>query len=824
MRRSRTYADTPAAPFHAATSGSPEPQWGVDDHHHHHHNDHHRIETHREQSSSLLHGLASFLSMSDVAVATSPADSWAVGVEWEGSFSASGWSIPTPLTPALVALSPGATPQLLTGGGLLDRSSFCGSDEDGKEEDAYMQKVLNERRRKWAAEKITSAVFSHPRSLRSFCWEAFRAARDIRTMQQQQQEEELLYIAANVVDDDDPETLVEPPKRQRKRRRSEQHRLIPRFHIGRFLSSIIFHNIPLSVTLNLLEALGGTTLDTGGATLTITVACVQFTASTTGRAARILFDTVTQVFTNPFQILEAIVSLQFNAMGKTSEVLVSGIQSVATGMGSASSSALYRLSATVQKSSSNTALSSGQYGSHHHHLRKNTNSNLPGEIIQKNAVLNQKLLQKLAVINDAALVVDYREWEDENNGLTRRALSRTRRMMHYSVSLRSFVATVAVPNTVPQNNDMMGADGTVTPPMAISQSQRRETSASSPASSETTADDYSPFMCTPQSFPPTPHSRQVVIDQRSQLSDDVVFLARDRLRVHDGLASADERTRARSMALENGKRLAIFASDDLGIELSCGRHIATKVGNMYYASAKSMVPVLRNCYVYTEFTVLPRPGIPLKAAVASLTIGVSTQEMPPNTLVGAWQGSVGLSTTGQILLAGQWCSPVDPAMCAFGVGATVGCLVYLDDDSAFETWEGRMVKSAITFNVNGAVVSPPAPSSFSTTAVPSMIPGRHGNFFGAPSMDHRISPIQHPGLSVMPTATLTLLVPSAEDLYPTVTMQSSATSVVSRFSSEDIVAQKREQIGAPPEVNIYAIDGSIVTLEEDFMSNDDPDR
>jgi hypothetical protein len=297
------------------------------------------------------------------------------------------------------------------------------------------------------------------------------------------------------------------------------------------------------------------------------------------------------------------------------------------------------------------------------------------------------------------------------------------------------------------------------------------------------------------------------------------------LRVHDGLASHDERTRARSMALENGKRLAIFASDDVGIELSCGRHIATKVGNMYYASARSMVPVLRNCYVYTEFTVLPRPGIPLKAAVASISIGVSTQEMPPNTLVGAWQGSVGLSTLGQILLAGQWCSPENPAMCAFGMGATVGVLVYLDDDSAFETWEGRMVKSAITFNVNGAIVSPPVYSSLSTPGLAStMIPGRQGNFFCAPSSSlvHRVSPVQHPDHSaLLPTATLTLLVPSAEDLYPTVTMQSSATSVVSRFSSEDIVAQRREQIGAPPEVTIYAIDGSIVALEEDFTTSDE---
>lgn len=713
------------------------------------------------EESNLVHSLASFMSLSDAAA--SPADSWAVGVELDGSASSS-WSIQTPITPALVAISPGATPEAA----------------NVIVEDESMQQVLHDRRRRWAQEKITNAVFCHPRSLRSYCWEAFRAAQALH------------HVA--------PETDVEPTNKPRKRRRSRT-----KLHIGRMVSAVVFHNIPLSVTLNVLEALGGTTLGTGGATLTVTVASVQLAASTTGRAARLLFDTVTHVCTNPFQVLEAIISLQFNAMGKTSEVLVSGIQSVATGVGSASSSALYRLSATVNMSSS-TSLAG--------HARKSTN-NLPGEIKQ-NTVLNKKLLKKLAAINDAALVVDYREREDDACGLTRHAVSRTRRMMHYSVSLRPFVATISLTNSPPQQQQHQ--DGYMSPSMASSEQMYRE---SSSPSSDT--DNYSPFMCTPQSFPPTPHSRQVVIDQRSQLSDDVVFLARDRLRVHDGLASADERTRARSMALENGKRLAIFASDDLGIELSCGRHIATKVGNMYYASARSMVPVLRNCFVYTEFTLLPRPGIPLKAAIASLSIGVSTQEMPPNTLVGAWQGSVGLSTTGQILLAGQWCSPADPAMCAFGVGATVGCLVYLDDDSAFETWEGRMVKSAITFNVNGAIVSPPVPSSLPTTGMPSMIPGRPGHFFGAPSMDHRVSPIQHSAFAGQPAATVTLLVPSAEDLFPTVTMQSSATSVVSRFSSEDVVAQRREQIGAPAEATIYAIDGSIVSLEDDFTTSDESD-
>lgn len=327
-------------------------------------------------------------------------------------------------------------------------------------------------------------------------------------------------------------------------------------------------------------------------------------------------------------------------------------------------------------------------------------------------------------------------------------------------------------------------------------------------------------MCTPQSFPPTPHSRQMVIAQRSQLSDDVVFLARDRLRVHDGLGSENPRTRERSQALEEAKRLAIFACDkDSGIELTCGKHIATKGGDMYYASARSMVAVLRNCFVYFEFTVLPRLGSP---TMATLAIGLSTEEMPPNTLVGAWQSSVGLCTTGQILMAGQWCSPADPAKFSYGIGSTVGCLVCMDDDKAYETWDGVMIKASIRLNVNGVMVSPPV-STLPMSGVPGSLPMSSsvlpvGGFIGRSNSTSTTGGNQ-PGRLDIPATTLTLLVPSTEDLYPTVTLQSPATSVVCRFSSEDVMATTRDMIGAPPGAAVYAIDGSVILNDyEDFCS------
>merc|ERR1719203_2185909 len=107
-------------------------------------------------------------------------------------------------------------------------------------------------------------------------------------------------------------------------------------------------------------------------------------------------------------------------------------------------------------------------------------------------------------------------------------------------------------------------------------------------------------------------------------------------------------------ALREGSRLAVFNAQDRdnGIMLSCGQHCATKVSNSLYSSIRSMVPVLRNCYVYFEMTIIPpshAASLNPHQTLASLSIGLSTLEMPLNTLVGSWKSSVGLCTNGQIL-------------------------------------------------------------------------------------------------------------------------------------------------------------------------------
>lgn len=750
----------------------------------------------------------------------SPTDSWAMGYDW--GESRRWWNddgdnddddLDTPETPALVALSPlfasaeaaadaaavaSRRRRRRGGGGNMNQHRgtkdgmvvvvhdgqvqpidyYSEEDDDYDTDDAddndddEQSRIRKEdrRRKKWAQEKLTAAVFAHPGSLRSYCWEAYTAAKAIRA-QQEKQIQALLQQQQQYKTD--PETQVEPlggsvinAARHGDvggRRAHRQHRHKRRLKLLHDLIDLLWHNVPLSVLIDVVEATGELSWEMLVSSFRLSHKVITGTIRTLTRLVRAVWNAISNF--NPFQLLEAIISLQFNAMGKTSEVLAGGIQSVATGVGSASSLALHRFSG---------ANSAAQ--------RRGSSNSLGGERKVRTKI-NKKLLRKLSSVNDAARVLDYEEYED-TGGLSQQAIHRTRRMMHYTVSLRPFVAKVAVAPHETNKPD-----------------RSPETSVENESASdmESSGGDTSPFMCTPQSFPPTPHSRHMVMVQKSRFSDDDVFAARDRLRIHDALSSSNERTRAMARALKDNRVLAVFDEKDLpkDIQLTCGRHVATKIGNMNYSNVRGMIPLLRNCYVYFEITVLPSLGGLPPLSMPTLCIGLSSEEMPFNTLVGAWQGSVGLCSTGQILLAGQWCSPPDPSMSCYCTGATIGCLSCLDDDSAFETWDGVMITASVTFSVNGCIV-PPAKS-------PPLSKPQAAAEITKTSTTSR-------GLAPSSSSSVFLVVPAADDVFPTVTLQSTATSVLCRFSAEDILATDRTVIGAPEQVPIYAVDGTLLGL------------
>lgn len=335
---------------------------------------------------------------------------------------------------------------------------------------------------------------------------------------------------------------------------------------------------------------------------------------------------------------------------------------------------------------------------------------------------------------------------------------------------------------------------------------------------ETMDGESTPFLCTPKSFPPTPGSRFMVMARGSRFAEDVVFFAREHLRLQDGLASSNARTRSVAMALRDGRRLAVFSAEDAGqnISLTCGQHCATKIGNVLYCTTRCMVPVLRNCYVYFEMSVA-NPMVQ-QTSLSSLSIGLSTPEMPSNTLVGAWKSSIGLLTTGQILAAGQWYSPCDSRLSMYGNSSTVGCLVLLDDSGMFETWDGMMVPALVTFNVDGNVVLPPPYLPPHLGGIGGVLGGAVGNpsmmMMGmGMGMSHMGTGLENEDAAAAAMASNTsfpLYVPREEDLYATLTLHSPATQVMCRFCAEDVVACTRESIGAPPGVTVYAVDGSVL--------------
>jgi hypothetical protein len=298
-----------------------------------------------------------------------------------------------------------------------------------------------------------------------------------------------------------------------------------------------------------------------------------------------------------------------------------------------------------------------------------------------------------------------------------------------------------------------------------------------------------------------------------QFTENVVFLARDQLRVERGVIDQNLQTRAMAKALIDGSRLAVFDATCVGygIVLSCGQHIATKVGNELYSSARSMIPVMRNTYVYFEISVSPSmirndpnsSGMHPVVDTATLLVGLSTLEMPLDTLVGAYPGTVGLCSSGQILQSGQWRSLSNTEDSCYGSSSTVGCLVYLDDSSAYETSDGPHVTVDVTFNINGVNV-PPYSSSSNDATTSSLSAMQEG------SSDGCIEP------------TLSLIAPKAYELFPTVTLHSSRTSVMCRFNSEDLLATSRTEIGAQPGVVVYAVDGSVIldeSEEDEFLES-----
>ena len=410
------------------------------------------------------------------------------------------------------------------------------------------------------------------------------------------------------------------------------------------------------------------------------------------------------------------------------------------------------------------------------------------------------MMQKLNTINHTSTVVTY--VEHKTDSLSHEEKKRLQRM-HKPVSLRQFFATVVVPCV---NDDFDHNDQTskiVQNKSNLLRCQQIEGMTYESTSKESILDinlsSTSGFMCTPKSFPATPSSRAHVLSRESQFVEDIIILARDQLRLERGLESKNTKTRAMAKALKESNCLAIFnAGHNPGIMLTCGHHCVTKLGKDLYCSARGMVPTMRNCYVYFEMSISISSILNTMLHHVSVCIGLSVLGIPFNTLVGTWGGSVGLCSTGQILMEGKSCIP--SIQRTYGSNSTIGCLVFLDDEKTFDTNDGVMVPLHVTYNVNREVIRTLTASEESLE-----------------SDDLDL-------LSYVPTLSLTI--PSNEEIFPTVTLHSSNTDVTCRFCTDDILARSRKEIGVPSGKTVHAIDGSVLFDEhtdELVVSDNDDD-
>jgi hypothetical protein len=268
--------------------------------------------------------------------------------------------------------------------------------------DMALQKLQQRQRKQLLQNKLAAAVFSHPHPLRHYCLDAYATALGLSAERRRRRmmmmrsspggggsglpataDDENQYNAKTAIRDVDgpstttptptattttfntfsvsPATFFAPP----------QHGP-PLFHI--ILTAFIYDNIPLSVLLELLESTCDLSISTLWATGHITTSTIEYVFSSICNVASHIIDILSKF--NPFHVLEFILNAQRRAMGKTGDVLVSGIQSVATGVGSVSNAALNRLSRSGlalaggvvgSRSSSHHHVGEGGIGHHHNH-------------------------------------------------------------------------------------------------------------------------------------------------------------------------------------------------------------------------------------------------------------------------------------------------------------------------------------------------------------------------------------------------------------------------------------------------------------------------
>lgn len=373
----------------------------------------------------------------------------------------------------------------------------------------------------------------------------------------------------------------------------------------------------------------------------------------------------------------------------------------------------------------------------------------------------------------------------------------------------------------------------------------------------------------PASFPPTPYSRASVMNRSLDRVASVMFAARDKLRLEAQSVSRDEYSRLLAEEARLSGQFAVFdpQQSSPGVQLSCGNHCATKVGKGLCCCCRSMMPVRPNAYVYFEFSVMVS-----SAQTPTLGIGLSPNDCPTNVMVGSWPCSQGLYNDGQMLIGSHWYPSTNGKK--IEAGSNIGMLVYIpsvagpqeDVDLLLEDTELALLQlDAISEHTGEKQTEDASGKSFIESIINSFSRSssldpdesyglalsssdskenspennkkknhctadedKAGNDSNGsqedatntgPAKPHMLfhftvngEPILYPAEA---SKCLEEVVSTNTPLYPTVSLFSEETRVWCRFCEADVIYRSRAQIGAPPNVRVYCLDGTLLLKESD---------
>lgn len=363
---------------------------------------------------------------------------------------------------------------------------------------------------------------------------------------------------------------------------------------------------------------------------------------------------------------------------------------------------------------------------------------------------NAKRARTSQYMDDSSLTAVVLEYREKECMVPVNINRRIQQFMHFEIPLRSFEATVRLPSSAENRSNM----ASIQPGDLVRSASRRgggggEAEQSTAGDGASSSSSAGPSSSSPRSIPASPRERRKFNLIYGNYFDDVLYQARDKLRLQ----------RAVSLTGETNRQIPRFNKSecDQEVHLTCGRNCAVKEGPGMYRSVRGTVPILRNRHVYFEMKLssdaLP---VPLNGIVpdenVNACIGIAPRSMPLNTLVGTARNSIGFTSAGHVLVSGLYRRLVTVES-GFACPSTIGVLVYITDkrksDRDLDTYHAvGMARADVQFSVNGVPVR-----------------DLEGNFLVA---------------SVEFSAKF--------ELYPTLSLHTQGLRVYAQFSSPDIAA------------------------------------